>query len=232
MGTTTPAATHNLGRAHDGTEVAGVGDMVEHHHECGRAGRCGGDDVGEVGIGELANLEDDALVGAMARDRVELGAGHAPDAHARLAQGRRAQVADGRLVLHALRDQRALDGKAGSQRLKRGAAPLDVIALGGMDVTALRRCGLLGPRRLRHALLGHRPSPASLRALRAAFGPALRLSLIIAALLRALLLCHLGPFQSDSLADIVTSRYAKCTRLPHPSALITYTPHPGTPDAA
>ena len=205
--------------------------MVEHHHERGCIGRCGGDDVGEVGIGELANLEDDALVGAMARDRVELGAGHAPDAHARLAKAGE-QVADGRLVLHALRDQRAPDGKAGSQRLKRGAAPLDVIAFGGVDVAALGRCGLLGPRRLRHALLDRRPSPASLCALRAALGPALRLSLIIATLLRALLLCHLGPFQCDSLADIVTSRCVKCTRLPHPRALITHTPHPGTPDAA
>ncbi len=100
----------------------------------------------ELGAGHTLDAHARALVGAMARDRVELGAGHTLDAHARLAKAGE-QVADGRLVLHALRDQRALDGKAGSQRLKRGAAPLDVIALGGMDVTALRRCGLLGPRR-------------------------------------------------------------------------------------
>ena len=185
--------------------------MVENHHEGGCVGRGGGDDVREVGIGELAHLEHDTLMRAMARDGVELCSRHALDAHAGVAETGE-QVADRLLALHALGDKGALDGKPGAQRLERGASPLYVVALGGVDVTPLWRRGLLSPRRLGRAMLDGRPGPAAPRAPRAAVGPALRLALIFAALLRALLLCHLGPFQSDSLADIVTSRRAKCTR--------------------
>ncbi len=38
---------HDFGRAHDSAEIAGVGDMVENHHQGGCVGRGGGDDVRE-----------------------------------------------------------------------------------------------------------------------------------------------------------------------------------------
>lgn len=50
---------HDLGRAHDGTKVAIVGHMVEHDDER-RAVTRAVEDIGDIGIGEVADLERDA----------------------------------------------------------------------------------------------------------------------------------------------------------------------------
>ena len=137
---------HDFRRAHDGAEVAGVRHVVEHDHQGGAVGGTGGgDDVRQVRIGEFADLQNDALMGTVAGNGIELSASDALDAHARLAQTGE-QVAHGGVVLNALCDEGALDGKAGAQRLERGTAPLDIVALDGMDITARRgrRLGIAG----------------------------------------------------------------------------------------
>ena len=73
--------TNNLRGAHDGAKVAGVGHMVEHHHERGPfAGAC--NDIGKLGVREGANFKHDALVRAVRGDGIELGAGTGNDGHA------------------------------------------------------------------------------------------------------------------------------------------------------
>ena len=57
---------HNLGGAHNGAKVAVVGHVVEHHDKCRTLARAV-EDIGDIGIGEIAHLERDALVSAMAR---------------------------------------------------------------------------------------------------------------------------------------------------------------------
>lgn len=73
---------HDLGGAHDGAKVTIVGHVVEHHDKC-RALACAVEDIGNIGIGEIAHLERNALVSAMARQCVELRARHILNADTR-----------------------------------------------------------------------------------------------------------------------------------------------------
>ena len=56
--------------------------MVEHHDKCW-ALACAVENIDDIGIGEVANLERDALVSAMARQCVELRARHILNADTR-----------------------------------------------------------------------------------------------------------------------------------------------------
>ena len=56
---------HDLGRAHDGAEVALVSHVVEHDDER-RALPCRRDHVRELGVGKGSRAHDDALVGTVA----------------------------------------------------------------------------------------------------------------------------------------------------------------------
>ena len=74
--------SHNLGGAHDGTKVAVIGHMVEHDNERRTLARAV-ENVGNVGVGKVAHLERNALVSAVARQRIELCARHVLNADAR-----------------------------------------------------------------------------------------------------------------------------------------------------
>ena len=135
---------HNLGGAHDGAKVAVVGHMVEHNDERRTVARTV-EDIGNISIGEVTNLERNALVSAMTRQRIELRARHILNADARGVEVVD-QARQGGIALPALSDERALDGKAGTQRLGGGTATFDKLALGNLDsiavAIALRTCGL------------------------------------------------------------------------------------------
>ena len=109
--------------------------MVEHHDKCW-ALACAVENIGDIGIGEVANLERNALVSAMARQRIELRARHILNADARSAEVID-QTRQSRIALPALGDERALDGKAGTQRLGGSAAAFDKLALGDLNVVAV-----------------------------------------------------------------------------------------------
>ena len=83
--------------------------MVEHHDKC-RAVTRAIEDIGDIGIGEVANLERDALVSAMARQCVELRARHILNADTRGVEVVD-QARQGGIALPALGNERALDGK-------------------------------------------------------------------------------------------------------------------------
>ena len=100
---------HNLGRAHDGAKVTVVGHMVEHNDKRRAVARAI-EDVGDIGIGEVANLERNALVSAMARQRIELRAWNELNADARGVEVID-QARQGGIALPALGNERALDGK-------------------------------------------------------------------------------------------------------------------------
>ena len=100
---------HDLGRAHNGTKVTVVGHMIEHDDERRSVTRAA-EDVGDVGIGEVANLERNTLVSAMARQRIELRARHILNADARGIEVID-QARQGGIALPALGNERALDGK-------------------------------------------------------------------------------------------------------------------------
>lgn len=74
--------SHNLGGAHDGTKVAVIGHMVEHNDKRGALARAI-EDIGNIGVGEVAHLERDALVSTVARQRIELCARHVLNADTR-----------------------------------------------------------------------------------------------------------------------------------------------------
>ena len=135
---------HDLGGAHNGAKVAVVGHVVEHHDKCRAVARAV-EDIGNIGIGEVANLERNALVSAMARQRIELRARHILNADARGVEVVD-QARQGGIALPALGDERALDGKAGTQCLGGGTAAFDKLALGNLNVVAvaiaLQTCGL------------------------------------------------------------------------------------------
>ena len=125
---------HDLGGAHDGAKVAVVGHMVEHDDERRTVARTV-EDIGNIGIGEIAHLERNALVSAMARQRIELRARHILNADACSVEVVD-QARQGGIALPALSDERALDGKAGTQRLGGSTATFDKLALGNLDVIA------------------------------------------------------------------------------------------------
>ena len=104
---------HDLGRAHDRTKIAIVGHMVEHDDER-RSFTRAIENIGDIGIGEIAHLERNALVSAMARQRIELRARHILNADVRGVEVVD-QARQGGIALPALGDERALDGKAGTQ---------------------------------------------------------------------------------------------------------------------
>lgn len=83
--------------------------MVEHHDERRSVTRAV-EDIGDIGIGEVANLERNALVSAMARQCVELRARHILNADARGVEVID-QTRQGGIALPALGNERALDGK-------------------------------------------------------------------------------------------------------------------------
>ena len=125
---------HDLGGAHDGAKVAVVGHMVEHDDERRTVARTV-EDIGNIGIGEIAHLERNALVSAMARQRIELRARHILNADACSVEVVD-QARQGGIALPALGNERALDGKAGTQRLGGSTATFDKLALGNLDVIA------------------------------------------------------------------------------------------------
>ncbi len=86
--------------------------MVEHHDKC-RALACAVENIGDIGIGEVANLERDALVSAVARQCVELRARHILNADTRGVEVVD-QARQGGIALPALGNERALDGKTGA----------------------------------------------------------------------------------------------------------------------
>ena len=189
----------DLGGAHDGAEVARIGHVVENDHER-RAVTRALDDVREVRIGELPHLERDALVGASARDLVELDARDGLDAHARLAKTGE-QLADGGIALDSLGDERTADGETCAQGLGRGAASLDEVARDG--------AGRRGGARTGSALASARGRvPAAggtcLLSLGLRGAGALRPARRVRTLLRALLLSHIRPPSFSSIRPIVT----------------------------
>ena len=100
---------HDLGGAHNGAKVAVVGHMVEHDDK--RRTVAGAvENIGDISIGEVANLECDALMSAMARQCVELRARHILNADARGVEVVD-QARQGGIALPALDNERALDGK-------------------------------------------------------------------------------------------------------------------------
>jgi hypothetical protein len=118
--------------------------MVEHDDERRSVTRAV-EDVGDIGVREVANLERDALVSAVARQCVELRARHILNADARSVEVVD-QARQGGIALPALGNERALDGKTGAQRLSSSTATLDELTLGSLDsvavAIALRTCGL------------------------------------------------------------------------------------------
>ena len=83
--------------------------MVEHDDERRSVTRAI-EDIGDIGIGEVADLERNALVSAMARQRIKLRARHILNADARGVEVVD-QTRQGRIALPALGNERALDGK-------------------------------------------------------------------------------------------------------------------------
>lgn len=67
-------------------------------------------DIGDVRIGEITHLERNALMSAMARQRIELRARHILNADVRGVEIVD-QARQGSIALPALGDERALDGK-------------------------------------------------------------------------------------------------------------------------
>ena len=126
---------HDLGGAHDGTKVTVVGHVVEHDDKRRAIARAV-EDVGDVRIGKITHLERNALVSAMARQRIELRARHILDAHARGVEVID-QTRQGGIALPAFGDERALDGKAGAQGLGGSTATFDKLALGDLNVVAV-----------------------------------------------------------------------------------------------
>ena len=137
------SGAHDLGRTHDGTEVARICHMIEHHHECRTLPRAI-DDVGNVGIRELAGFQHDTLVGTMAGNRVELGARNVVYGHLGGLESAR-QTTERSIITCTLRNQRALDGEPGAQCLIGSAAPLDEIANGTRGIFVQARCHLPAP---------------------------------------------------------------------------------------
>ena len=126
---------HDLGRAHDRTKIAIVGHMVEHDDER-RSFTRAIENIGDIGIGEIAHLERNALVSAMARQRIELRARHILNADVRGVEVVD-QARQGGIALPALGDERALDGKAGTQCLGGSTTTFDKLALGNLNVVAV-----------------------------------------------------------------------------------------------
>ena len=118
--------------------------MVEHHDKRRTVARAV-EDIGDIGIGEVAYLECDALVSAMARQCVELRARHILNADARGVEVID-QTRQGGIALPALGNERALDGKTGTQRLGGSTTAFDKLTLGSLDsvaaTLALRTCSL------------------------------------------------------------------------------------------
>ena len=118
--------------------------MVEHDDERRTVARAV-EDIGDIGIGEVAHLERDALVSAMARQCVELRARHILNADARGVEVVD-QARQGGVALPALGNERALGGKTGAQRLGSSTTTFDKLAFGSLDsvavAIALRTCGL------------------------------------------------------------------------------------------
>ena len=109
--------------------------MVEHHDKC-RALACAVENIGDIGIGEVTNLERNALVSAMARQCVELRARHILHADTRGVEVVD-QARQGGIALPALGDERTLDGKTGTQRLGGSTATFDKLTLGSLDSVAV-----------------------------------------------------------------------------------------------
>ena len=86
--------------------------MVEHDDERRTVARAV-ENIGNIGIGEVAYLECDALVSAMARQRIELCTRHVLNADTRSVEVID-QTRQGSIALPALGDERALDGKTGA----------------------------------------------------------------------------------------------------------------------
>ena len=126
---------HDLGRAHDRAKVAVVGHVIEHDDKRRAIARAV-EDVDNVRIGEGAHLERNALVSAVARQRIELRAWHVLNADA-LGVEVIDQARQGSIALPALGNERALDGKAGAQRLGSSTAAFDKLALGDLNVVAV-----------------------------------------------------------------------------------------------
>ena len=186
---------HDLGRAHNGAKVAGIGHVVEHHHERGPfAGAC--NDIGKLSVREGANLKRDTLMRTVCGDGVELGAGTSDNGHAGRMQVVNKLHQRGIFAL-AFGHERTLDGKASTQGLGRRAATL--------YITARSRCGtaravlahrvpagnasascILGNR----VSAGHAPRRPSLRARY----PRARRPFIAAVWPALFSLCHLDPF--------------------------------------
>ena len=109
--------------------------MVEHDNERRTLARAV-ENVGNVGVGKVAHLERNALVSAVARQRIELRARHILNADARGVEVID-QTRQGGIALAALGDERALDGKAGTQCLGGSTAAFDKLALGDLNVVAV-----------------------------------------------------------------------------------------------
>ena len=125
---------HDLGGAHDRTKVAIVGHMVEHDDERRSVTRAV-ENIGNIGIGEISHLERNALVGAMARQRIKLRARHILNANARGVEVVD-QTRQGGIALPALGNERTLDGKTGAQRLGGSTTTFDKLTLGSLDALA------------------------------------------------------------------------------------------------
>ena len=126
---------HDLGGAHDSAKVTVVGHMVEHHDKC-RTLACAVENIGNISIGEVAHLERDALVSAMARQRIELCTRHVLNADTRGVEVID-QARQGGIALPALGNERALDGKTSAQRLGGSTTTFDKLALGSLDSVAV-----------------------------------------------------------------------------------------------
>ena len=83
--------------------------MVEHDDKR-RTVACAVENIGDISIGEVANLECDALMSAMARQCVELRTRHILNADARGIEVVD-QARQGGIALSTLDNERALDGK-------------------------------------------------------------------------------------------------------------------------
>ena len=103
------------------------------------------EDIGNISVREVTNLERNALVSAMARQRIELRTRHILNADTGGVEIID-QTRQGGIALPALGDERTLDGKAGTQRLGGCTTTFDKLALGSLDsvavAIALRTCGL------------------------------------------------------------------------------------------
>ena len=126
---------HDFGGAHDGTKVAVVGHMVEHNDKRRTVARAV-EDIGNISVREVTNLERNALVSAMARQRIELRTRHILNADTGGVEIID-QTRQGGIALPALGDERTLDGKAGTQRLGGCTTTFDKLALGSLNVVAV-----------------------------------------------------------------------------------------------